>query len=161
MYHILEPVASGLWDVSVMLARRCVLLVRDLDARQQAAQSHGHGCYNGDMSILFVLAVVGVLIDDPADRSWIQNYLLHRGREILWCGYERAACLRAWWNSLGAGKRLILSQPDRDTCCWGAPTDGDIKVRIVYEDLETRQVQTDCHAFARCELETGGVHEYV
>lgn len=157
LYHILEPVASGLWDASVRLARRCLLLVRICDADGRL--------YRGDMSILFVLAVAGVLIDDPTDRAWIQAYLLQHGRETLWCGYERAACLHAWWRSLGAGKRLILSQPDRRGTSLldsnggnnnaGVKVEIKVKVRIVYEDLATRQVQADCHEFARCELAAG------
>ncbi|CAK7216177.1 hypothetical protein SCUCBS95973_002721 [Sporothrix curviconia] len=166
LYHMLDPVASGLWNASVQLARRCLLLVQ---VCHDADDGRPHSLYNGDMSILFVLAVVGVLIDDPGDRSWIQAYLLQHRRETLWCGYERAACLRAWWRSLDAGKRLILSQPDRqDTpLLVGSGRDGDddnnceygvgntVKVRILYEDLVTRQVQADYHEFAYCELAAG------
>ncbi|KAH8674121.1 hypothetical protein BX600DRAFT_457043 [Xylariales sp. PMI_506] len=143
VYHILDPVRSGLWNESVAMAKHCLVLVKNLDLQDGL----DNRLYRGDMSPLFVLAVIGVLIEDPEDQLWIHEYLLRQGRDTLWCGYERAACLQAWWRSKGAGKQLIMSQPDRAGTLWGWKPDMGMRVKILYEDLETGKLEFDSHYF--------------
>lgn len=145
-YHILESISRQEYNPSVLLARQCLALVKMLDAEATPVRR----LYRGDMSVSFVLAVIGVLIDDPLERRWIQQYLTQQGREMLWCGYERASCLRAWWRSIGPGKRLILSQPRRESLSWEWKPEMGMDVRIFYEDLGTKEIQVDEHFFPDC-----------
>ena len=90
------------------------------------------------MSISFPIAIISVFIHDPEERAWLKDYCFQLCHETIWCGYERALCLRALWNSQASGrKRPIISMPGRADVTWDWKPRMGLKVGVIYEDLET------------------------
>ncbi|RDW77624.1 hypothetical protein BP6252_05677 [Coleophoma cylindrospora] len=141
IFHMVDPLRLGLWNDSMVLARRCLLLIRAIGPPSKATQTD----YKGDLGVPFAFAVVGVYFDDKEERQWINDYLFELGRDTVWCGYERAMCLRAWWQSSVSGKRLIMSRPKREDAPWDWKPEMGMNVGIVYEDLETGNLGRDSY----------------
>ncbi|KAE8554832.1 hypothetical protein TMatcc_005624 [Talaromyces marneffei ATCC 18224] len=185
LYHILDPVRTPrLMQLSINLAQKCLYIIRALDnnfsfptsrAEDMATQGKKktsttnktpHNTkpsqYPSDMPVSFVFACIGVVLRDPSQREWISKYLMQLGREGIWCGYERALCLHAWWRSdnaiTGYGeetpntKRLIKSIPHRHEVPNGSlatwtPEMG-MGVDILYENLATGETGFDRYHFS-------------
>lgn len=185
LYHMLDPVRiPRLMKLSINLAQKCLYTIRALDKsfsiptpRMEDIATHNtkkkttnkptHNTkpsqYPSDMPISFVFACIGVVLRDPSQREWISEYLMQLGREGIWCGYERALCLRAWWKSdnaiAGYGeetsntkKRLIKSIPHRHEVPNGSLTtwtpEMGMGVDILYENLETGETGFDRYHFS-------------
>lgn len=151
VYHMLQQMGSSVQlpsrESTSIVAYQCLAIIKELDLQSTTGKSY----YRGDMSISFVLAVIGVLIDNLEDRSWIYQYLTRQGREMLWCGYERACCLRAWWSSNEIPNReLIASQPVREGISWDWKPEMGMSVRILYKDCTTKSLGADWYYFEDC-----------
>ncbi|RDW61467.1 hypothetical protein BP5796_11359 [Coleophoma crateriformis] len=141
IFHMVDPLRLGLWNDSMVLARRCLLLIRAIGPPSKATQTD----YKGDLGVPFAFAVVGVYFDDKEERQWINDYLFELGRDTVWCGYERAMCLRAWWQSSVSGKRLLMSRPKREDAPWDWKPEMGMNVGILYEDLKTGTLGRDSY----------------
>lgn len=193
LYHMLDPVRiPKLMRVSTVLAQKCLYIIRSLDnvisyttpgskstttsIEEKKVMPEDNdptkpSQYPSDMPISFVFAVVGVVLKDASQRKWISDYLMRLGREGIWCGYERALCLHAWWKSDVTGpvsrettanssrrkhgshaKRLIKSIPLRNEVPEGSVTTWTphigMGVDILYEDLTTGQTGFDRYHFS-------------
>ena len=152
IYHMLDPVRSPeLMRLSAAMSQMCLRLIR-LGAFS-SSNSTPSPSHISDMPISFVFAIIGCLMEDEVDRIWVRDYLFQLGREGMWCGYERALCLQAWWKSsqmfapYNTGiKRLIKSIPLRDelplpSSKW--TPDVGMGVEIIYENIQTGEIGTD------------------
>lgn len=189
LYHMLDPVRTPrLMQLSINLAQKCLYIIRALDktfsfptprtedihratqgikktttTTHKSTHNTKPSQYPSDMPVSFVFACIGVVLRDPSQRSWISEYLMQLGREGIWCGYERALCLHAWWKSdnaiTGFGgeasntrKRLIKSIPRRHEVPNGSLTtwtpEMGMGVDILYEDLETGETGFDRYRFS-------------
>jgi hypothetical protein len=188
LYHMLDPVRTPrLMQLSINLAQKCLYIIRSLDKtfsfpnprmedtatathsieKTTSANKTPHNTkpsqYPSDMPVSFVFACIGVVLRDPSQREWISEYLMQLGREGIWCGYERALCLHAWWKSdnavTGYGeetsntkKRLIKSIPRRHEVPNGSLTtwtpEMGMGVDILYENLETGETGFDRYHFS-------------
>lgn len=190
LYHMLDPVRTPrLMQLSINLAQKCLYIIRALDntfsfpaprtetilrATQgskmtaTAARKSTHNTkpsqYPSDMPVSFVFACIGVVLRDSSQREWISEYLMQLGREGIWCGYERALCLHAWWKSdnsiirfgdedtSNTKKRLIKSIPRRHEVPNGSLTtwtpEMGMGVDILYENLETGETGFDRYHFS-------------
>lgn len=189
LYHMLDPVRNPrLMQLSINLAQKCLYIIRALDntfsfptprtegihratqgSKKTTTTTHKstHNTkpsqYPSDMPVSFVFACIGVVLRDPSQRGWISEYLMQLGREGIWCGYERALCLHAWWKSdntiTGFGeeasntkKRLIKSIPRRHEVPNGSLTtwtpEMGMGVDILYENLETGETGFDRYHFS-------------
>jgi hypothetical protein len=183
LYHMLDPVRTPrLMQMSINLAQKCLYIIRSLDstfsfptprpeglatqAKKTTTNKTTHNTkpsqYPSDMPVSFVFACIGVVLEDPSQREWISEYLMQLGREGIWCGYERALCLHAWWKSdnaiTGFGnegsskKRLIKSIPRRHEVPNGSLTtwtpEMGMGVDILYENLETGETGFDRYHFS-------------
>jgi hypothetical protein len=188
LYHMLDPVRiPRLMQLSINLSEKCLYIIRSLDDKLSfpiyrtnhptAGTGTGNKTHNtkqsqfpSDMPVSFVFAVIGVVFRDAPQRKWISEYLMHLGREGIWCGYERALCLHAWWQSddttsasISAKttttttksetakpftKRLIKSIPLRHQVPNESLTpDIGMGVDILYEYVETEETGIDHYYF--------------